>query len=93
VVKSCLGESDHEMIEFSFLSEVRMVVSKIAALDFWRADFELLRKLVGRVPWGSVLRYTWVQEVWAFSKKEFLKAQEQPVPMCHRMGWWGRRPA
>ena len=30
--------------------------SETATLDFQRADFELFRMLVGRVPWDSVLK-------------------------------------
>ena len=62
-------------------------------MDFWRADFELFRILVGRVPWESVLMGRGVQEHWTLLKKEVLKAQKQAVPVCHKMGRWGRRPA
>ena len=33
-VRSCLGQSDHEMVEFSVLGEVRREDNKSAALDF-----------------------------------------------------------
>ncbi|PKU36607.1 adaptin ear-binding coat-associated protein 1 [Limosa lapponica baueri] len=45
-----LGLSDHEMVKFSILSEVRKGVSKTSTLDFRRVDFSLFRALVGRVP-------------------------------------------
>ena len=54
-VGGCLGLSDHEMVEFSILGGVRRGNSKTATLDFQREDFELFRRLVGGVPWGSVL--------------------------------------
>ena len=54
-VGGCLGQSDHNMVEFSILGGVRSKYSKTATLDFWRADFELPRRLVGGVPWRSVL--------------------------------------
>ena len=50
VVRSCLGQSDHEMVEFSILGKVRRGISKTAVLDFQRAGFELFRAVVGRVP-------------------------------------------
>ena len=56
VVGNCLGQSDHEMVEFSILGEARKGTSKTAVLDFHRADFELFRTLVGRVPWEVVLK-------------------------------------
>ena len=66
-----------EMVEFLILGEVRKGVSRTATLDFWRADFGLLRRLVDRVSWEAVLKGKGVQEGWTFFKKEILKEQEQ----------------
>ncbi|GAB0203785.1 hypothetical protein GRJ2_002844100 [Grus japonensis] len=88
-----LGHRDHEMIEFLILGEVKRVASRTATLDFWRADFGLLRRLVGRVPWEAVLKGKGVQEGWTLVQKEILKAQEQAVPMCQKTSWQGRRLA
>ena len=52
--RSCLGQRSHKIEEFSILG-ARRGDSKIPTLDFWRVDFELLRRLVGRVPWDLVL--------------------------------------
>ena len=41
-----LGQSDHEIVEFSILGDVRSVTSKTAILNFKRADFDLFRTLV-----------------------------------------------
>ncbi|XP_068521397.1 uncharacterized protein [Anas acuta] len=92
-VGSCLGQSDHEMVEFSILGKARKGNNKTAVLDFQRADFELFRTLVGRVPWEAVLKGRGVQEVWALFKKEILMAQEWSVPTCPKTSWRGRRPA
>ena len=54
-VGGCLGQSDHDVVAFSILGGDRRRSSKTATLDFRRADFELFRRLVGRVPWASVL--------------------------------------
>lgn len=56
VVKSCLEESDQEMVEFSILGEVRRGFSKITTLVILRVDFELFKTLVGKIPWESVLK-------------------------------------
>ncbi|XP_071884244.1 small ribosomal subunit protein mS29 isoform X1 [Anas platyrhynchos] len=93
VVGSCLGQSDREMVEFSILGEARKGTSKTAVLDFQRADFELFRTLVGRVPWEAVLKGRRVQEGWALFKREILMAQERSVPICPKTSWRGRRPA
>ncbi|KAK4811177.1 hypothetical protein QYF61_019808 [Mycteria americana] len=93
IVGGCLGHSNHEMIEFSILEEVRRGVSRTGTLDFQRADFDLFRSLVDRVPWEAVLKGKGVQQGWTFFKKEILKAQEQAVPMCQKTSQWGRPPA
>ena len=54
-------------------------------MDFWRAEFELLRALAGRVPWDSVLKGERIQEGWLLLKKEVLKTQEQSVQECCKM--------
>ena len=59
-VGSCLGQSDHEMVEFSILGGVRN--SKTATLDFWGVDIELFRRLVGGVPWDSAFESKGVQD-------------------------------
>ena len=92
-VGGCLGQSDHDMVEFSILGGGRRGNSKTATLDFRRADFELFRRLVGRVPWGSVLESKGVQDGWLLFKKEVLKAQEQAVPLSRKMSRRRRRPA
>ncbi|KAK4810917.1 hypothetical protein QYF61_013325 [Mycteria americana] len=84
MVGGCLGQSDHEMIEFLIRGEAARGVSKTATLDFWRADFGLFRRLVERVPWEASLMGKGVQEGWTFFKEEVLKAQEQAVPRKKR---------
>ena len=73
-VGGCLGQSDHDMVEFSILGGVRRGNSKTAILDFQRVDFELFRRQVGGVPWESVLESKGVQDGWLLFKKEVLKA-------------------
>ncbi|GAB0201721.1 mitochondrial enolase superfamily member 1 [Grus japonensis] len=62
-------------------------------MDFLRADFGLLRTLVERRPWETVLKGKGVQEGWALFKKEVFKAQEQSVPVCRKTKRRGRRLA
>ncbi|KAK4824103.1 hypothetical protein QYF61_010623 [Mycteria americana] len=88
-----LGQSDHKMIEFLIRGEAVRGVSKTATLDFRRADFGLLRRLVERVPWEAALMGKGVQEGWAFFKEEVLKEQERAVPRCRKTSRRGRRPA
>ncbi|KAK4827614.1 LOW QUALITY PROTEIN: hypothetical protein QYF61_019539 [Mycteria americana] len=93
MVGGCLGQSDHEMIEFLIRGEAARGVGKTATLDFRRADFSLFRRLVERVPWEAALMGKGVQEGWTFFKEEVLKAQKRAVPRCRKTSWRGRRPA
>ena len=49
-VGDCRGQSDHEIVEFSILGDIRRVTTKTAILNFQRADFDLFKMLVARVP-------------------------------------------
>ncbi|RMC09666.1 hypothetical protein DUI87_13452 [Hirundo rustica rustica] len=84
VVGGCLGQSDHEIIEFSIFGEVRRNTSKTLALDFRRADFGLFRRLIQSIPWETALKNKRVQESWACLKTEISRAQEQTVPVCRK---------
>ena len=75
-VKGSLGCSDHEMVEFKILRAARRVHSKLATLDFRRADFGLLRDLLGRIPWYKALEGRGAQESWSGFKYHLLQAQE-----------------
>ena len=90
-VGDCLGQRDHEIVEFSILGDVRRVTSRTAISDFQRADFDLFRKLVAGVPWESLLKGKGVQEAWTLVKMEILKTQVQAVPECHKVSHRGRR--
>ena len=63
-IGGCLGQSDHDMVEFSIPGGVRRGNGKTTTLDFWRADFELFRRLVEGVLWDSVLESKGVQDGW-----------------------------
>ena len=75
-VKGSLGCSDHEMVEFKILRAARRVHSKLATLDFRRADFGLLRDLLVRIPWDKALEERGAQESWSVFKDHLLQAQE-----------------
>ncbi|PKU33402.1 rna-directed dna polymerase from mobile element jockey-like [Limosa lapponica baueri] len=79
-LKGSLGCSDHKMVEFKILRAARRVCSKLTTLDFRRADFGLLRDLLGRVTWGKVLEGRGAQETWLAFKDHLLQAQERCIP-------------
>ena len=75
-----LGQSDHEMLDFLILFEPWREVSRTATLDFWRANFNLSRTMVERVPWEVVLKGMGTQEGWEYFKEFILKVQELTIP-------------
>ena len=92
-LKGSLGCSDHEMVEFKILTAARRVHSKLAILNFRRADFGLFRDLLGRVPCDKALEGRGVQESWSEFKDHLLQAQERRIPTKRKSGKEARRPA
>ena len=84
-VGSLLGQSDNEMLDFSILVEPRRGVSRTATLDFQRADFNLFRTMVERVPWEIVLERVGAQKGWEYFKETALKVQDLTIPMSRKM--------
>jgi len=76
-----LGCSDHEMVEFRILRGGSRVTSRIKTLDLRRANFGLLKELLGGIPWARALKGRGVQECWSLFKCHFLHAQERCVPL------------
>jgi len=68
------------------------VWSKLATLDFRRADFGLLRDLLGRIPWDKALEGIGAQESCSVFKDHLLQSQEQCVPTKRKSGRNTRRP-
>ena len=91
-LKGSLGCSDHKMVEFKILRVSKRVCSKLATLDFRRADFELFRELLGRVTWEKALEERRAQESWSVFKDHLLQAQKQCIPRKRKAGKNARRP-
>ena len=66
--------------------------SKLATMDFRRADFGLLRDLLGRMPWDKALERRGAQESWSVFKDHLLQAQEQCILTKRKSGRNARRP-
>ena len=91
-LKGSLGYRDHEIMEFKILRMSKRVHSKLAALDFRRADFSLIRELPGRVTWENALEGRGVQESWSAFKDHLLQAQKHCIPRKRKAGKDARRP-
>ena len=87
-----LRQSDHEMLDFSILVEPQRGVSRTATLDFRRADFNLYRTMVERVPWEVVLESVGAQEGWEYFKETVLKVQDLTIPTSRKTSRQARTP-
>ncbi|GAB0180427.1 hypothetical protein GRJ2_000508000 [Grus japonensis] len=85
-LRGSLGYSDHEMVEFKILRAARRVHSKLATLDFRRADFGFFRDLLGRAPWDKALEGRGAQDSWLVFRDHLLQAQKQCIPTKRRSG-------
>jgi len=77
VINSCLGHSDHEVVEFQTVGDRRKTASKTSTLGMRKADFGLLKELVSEVTWESAFEGIWVHECWSLFKSHLLRAQER----------------
>ena len=67
-----LGCSDHEMVEFKMeLVGRSKAKSRIATLDFWRANFDLFQDLLGGISWAKLLEGKAACESWETFKQHF----------------------
>ena len=87
---SSLGCSGHEMVEFKFLSGRSKAISRIATLDFRKANFDLFQDLLGAILWAPVLEGKGASESWSAFKQLFFQAQDRCVPVSKKSGKGGR---
>jgi len=74
-----LGCSDHALVEFTVLSDTRKA-SRVRALNFRKANFQLFRELISRTPWDMVLRDRGEEQSSQIFKDAFHRAQELSIP-------------
>jgi len=55
-IGSCLGCSDHAMVEFTHPRDMGQTKIKIRMLNSKKADFHLFSELVSRTPWECALK-------------------------------------
>ena len=67
-----LGCSDHALVEFVILKNAGLAKSRVRTLNFRRANFWLLKKLLCGIPWESVLKCIGTEQSWQLSKDTLL---------------------
>ena len=71
----------------------RKAKSRIASLDFRRANFDLFQGLLGGISWARVLEGRGGCEGWATFKQHFFQAQDHCISKSRKLGKGGKRPA
>ena len=92
-LKGSLGCNDHETMNFKIFRSARRAHSELNNLGFRRADFGLLRDLVGRVTWDKALEGRGTKESWSVSKDHLLQDQERCIPTKRKSDKNARRLA
>jgi len=59
-----LGCSDHALVEFTVLRDMRKARSTVRTQNFRKAIFQLFRELVSSTPWETVLRDRGAEQRW-----------------------------
>jgi len=54
-VESSSGCSNHEMVEFKILCRRSKAISRVASLDFTRANYDLFKELLGGILWAKAV--------------------------------------
>jgi len=81
MVKGSLGCSKHEMVEFRISCGRNRIPSRITTLYFSRANFGLLKQLLGEIPWDRLLEGKRALDSWLAFKDCFSQAQDESILM------------
>lgn len=81
------------MFKFKNIDVMREKVSRVADLDFERANFKLLMELISRILWESDFESLGVHECCSAFKNHLLEAQEQAIPLYCESSKQARKPA
>lgn len=71
-VGSSLGCSDSKTVEFRILCEGNKAISRIAALDVMRANFDFIKDPFGQIPCVRRSEDKGAEESWSAFKYQFL---------------------
>jgi len=90
--ESSLGCIDHETVKCRISCGRNRVPSRIATVDFSKANFGPFKHLLGEIPWEKVLEGKRAQDSRLVFKDCFLRAQEQTIQTGRKSGKRARRP-
>ena len=71
-----MGCNDHAVVELMLLRDIMQTKNKIQTLNFRKANFLLLKGLVNKTSWETVLKDKAVEQSWQIIMEAFLQALE-----------------
>ena len=83
--------SDHTLVEFTLLRDIRKARSTLKTQNFRKANFQLFKELLRRASWETVLRDRGAEHSSQISKDAFHRAKDLSVPRCKKSGKEGKR--
>ncbi|KAJ7418346.1 hypothetical protein BTVI_29644 [Pitangus sulphuratus] len=87
-----LGCSDHALVKFAVLRNMGQVKNKVRPLNLRKANFQLFKDIVNRIPWETALRDKVTEQSWQIFKDVFQRAQELVIPRHKKSSKEGKRP-
>ena len=74
-----MGCSDQAMVEFMLQRDMRREKGRNRMLNFRKADFQLFRELVNKIPWETVLTGKGAEQSWQIFKEAFFRVHELSI--------------
>ncbi|KFO61438.1 hypothetical protein N302_13003, partial [Corvus brachyrhynchos] len=73
--------------------EKGQVRRKVKPLNFRKANFQLFKEIVNRIPWDTALQDKGMELSWQIFNEDFHRAQELAIPRSKKSGKERKRPA
>ena len=85
-----LGCSDHALVEFVIWRNAGLAKSRVCTLNFRRANFWLLKKLLSGILWEAVLKGMGTEKSWQLFKDTLLSVQWLSISQQKKSSRGGR---
>lgn len=79
---SSMGFSNHAQVGFMILRNSGLAESKVRTLNFRKAKCHLFKRLMGEIPWETLLRDKGTVRSWQHFKDAFLRSQQRSIPLA-----------
>ena len=88
-IEGSLGCSDHALVEFVIWRNAGLAKSRVRTVSFRRANFRVLKELLGGISWDTVLEGIGTEQSWQLFRDTLLRTQELSIPQQKKRGRGG----